>query len=135
MSKSFANKKLAILGAGKLGGILLRAYLRQELFSPKRVSATVKHAEKASSLAKELGVAVTADNREAVCGADIILLAVKPQVVGEVLKVIGPELKDGALIVSVAASVPTNYIEQRVAEGGGDKSVAVVRAMPNTPST
>jgi pyrroline-5-carboxylate reductase len=134
MSKKLADKKLAVLGTGKLGGILLRAYLQQELFSPRRVSATVKHAEKASTLAKELGVAVTTDNREAARGADIILLAVKPQVVGEVLKSIAPELSTKALVISVAASVPTSYIEQRLSESGAG-NVAVIRAMPNTPST
>jgi len=134
MPKSLSSKKLAVLGAGKLGGILLRAYLKQELFSPKRVTATVKHGDKAASLGRELGVAVSIDNREAVRDADIILLAVKPQVEGDVLKVIAGQLKAKALIVSVAASVPTSYIEQQLAENGAGK-VAVVRAMPNTPST
>jgi pyrroline-5-carboxylate reductase len=77
MTQKLSDKKLAVLGAGKLGGILLRAYLKQGLFSPKRVTATVKHAEKAASLAKELGVSVTNDNRKAVKDADIILLGVK----------------------------------------------------------
>jgi pyrroline-5-carboxylate reductase len=134
MSKKLSDKKLAVLGTGKLGGILLRAYLKQGLFAPKRVTATVKHREKAASLAKELGVSVTIDNREAVRDADIILLGVKPQVVGEVLKVIAPDLKAKAMVISVAASVPTSYIEQHLAENGGNK-VPVVRAMPNTPST
>jgi pyrroline-5-carboxylate reductase len=134
MSKKLADKKLAVLGTGKLGGILLRAYLKQELFSPKRVTATVKHGERASSLAKELAVAVTIDNREAVRDADIILLAVKPQVVGEVLKSITPELSPKTLIISVAASVPTSYIEQRLSESAAG-NIAVIRAMPNTPST
>jgi pyrroline-5-carboxylate reductase len=124
-----SDKKLAVLGAGKLGGILLRAYLKQELFSPKRVSATVKHSEKASALAKELGVSVTTENRRAVHGADIVLLGVKPQVVGDVLQEIGPELSEKTLVISVAASVPTSYIEQRLGE-----KVPVVRAMPNTPA-
>src|SRR5947207_10802790 len=109
-----SDKKLAVLGTGKLGGILLRAYLKQELFSPKRVTATVKHAEKASALAKELGVSATTENRTAVHGADIVLLGVKPQVVGEVLKEIAPELNEKTLVISVAASVPTSYIEQRL---------------------
>jgi pyrroline-5-carboxylate reductase len=122
-------KKLAVLGTGKLGGILLRAYLKQELFSPKRLTATVKHAEKASVMAKELGVSVTTDNAEAARGADIVLLGVKPQVVADVLKEIAPELSEKTLVISVAASVPTSYIEQRL---GG--KVPVVRAMPNTPS-
>src|SRR5947207_12044859 len=123
-----SDKKLAVLGTGKLGGILLRAYLKQELFSPKRVTATVKHTEKALALAKELGVSVTTENRKAVKDADIVLLGVKPQVVGEVLKEIAPELNEKTLVISVAASVRTSYIEQRL---GG--KVPVVRAMPNTP--
>src|ERR1700746_3234522 len=124
-----SDKKLAVLGTGKLGGILLRAYLKQSLFAPKHVTATVKHAERAATLAKELGVNVTTDNRNAVHGADIVLLGVKPQVVGDVLKEIAPELNEKTLVLSVAASVPTSYIEQRLSE-----KVPVVRAMPNTPS-
>ena len=73
MSLKLSDKKLAVLGAGKLGGILLRAYLKQGLFVSSRVTATVKHAERAAALAKELAVRVTNDNREAVRGADIIL--------------------------------------------------------------
>jgi pyrroline-5-carboxylate reductase len=137
MSFKLSDKKLAVLGTGKLGGILLRAYLKQGLFVAKRVTATVKHGEKAAALAKELGVAVTNDNRKAVKGADIILLGVKPQAVTELLNEIAPEIGRKALLVSVAASVPTNYLEQRLAaaSGGKDNKVAVVRAMPNTPAS
>src|SRR6266403_5311239 len=130
MSQKLFDKKLAVRGAGKLGGILLRAYLKQGLFDVARVTATVKHAEKAAALAKELGVAVTTENRKAVHGADIVLLGVKPQVVGDVLKEIAPELSEKTLVISVAASVPTSYIEQRLAG-----KVPVVRAMPNTPAS
>ncbi len=129
MAQKLADKKLAVLGTGKLGGILLRAYLKQGLFNAKRVTATVRHAEKAAALAKELGVAVTTENRTAARGADIVLLGVKPQVVDEVLKEIAPELTANTLVISVAASVPTSYIEQRL---GG--KVPVVRVMPNTCS-
>src|SRR5882724_3799154 len=129
MSQKLLGKRLAVLGTGKLGGILLRAYLKQGLFDAGRVTATVKHAEKAATLAKELGVSVSTDNRKAVHGADIVLLGVKPQVVGDVLKEIAPELSEGTLVISVAASVPTNYIEQHA----GTK-VPVVRVMPNTCS-
>jgi pyrroline-5-carboxylate reductase len=129
-SASLHGKKLAVLGTGKLGGILLRAYLRQGLFAAKNVTATVKHPEKAAALAKELGIHAATENRKAVHGADIVLLGVKPQVVGEVLKEIAPELSADTLVISVAASVPTSYIEQHA---GG--KVPVVRAMPNTPAT
>jgi len=136
MPLKLSDKKLAVLGAGKLGGILLRAYLKQGLFLPRRVSATVKHREKATALAKELGVAVTNDNRKAVKDADIILVSVKPQAVTELLKEIAPEIGAKMLVVSVAASVPTSYLEQQLAaaSGGAGNKVAVVRAMPNTPA-
>jgi pyrroline-5-carboxylate reductase len=129
MPTKLSDKTLAVLGTGKLGGILLRAYLKQGLFAAKRVTATVRHEERAAALSKDLGVSGTTDNRKAVHGADIVLLAVKPQVVGDVLKEIAPELGQNTLIISVAASVPTAYIEQRA----GAKT-AVVRAMPNTCS-
>jgi pyrroline-5-carboxylate reductase len=130
MPNKLSGKKLAVLGAGKLGSILLRAYLKQGLFSPKRVTMTVKHEEKAATLGKQLGVFATTDNRKAVRGANIVLLGVKPQVIGDVLKDIAPELTEKTLVISVAASVPTAYIEQRL----GAK-VPVIRAMPNTCST
>ena len=138
MAQKLSDKKLAVLGAGKLGGILLRAYLKQGLFSPKRVTATVKHGEKAAALAKELGVSVTNDNQKAVKDADIILLGVKPQVVGDVLNEIAQELSDKTLLISVAASVPTSYLEEKLgkaaAASGAETRIPVVRAMPNTPS-
>jgi pyrroline-5-carboxylate reductase len=129
MPLKLSDKKLSVLGAGKLGGILLRAYLKQGLFRAKNVTATVKHGEKAVALTKELGVSVTSDNRAAVKDADIVLLGVKPQVVAEVLKEIAPEIGAKAVVISVAASVPTSYLEQHL----GDRA-AVVRAMPNTPA-
>jgi pyrroline-5-carboxylate reductase len=115
------SEKLVVLGAGKLGGILLRAYLEQGLFDARRATATVKHAERAAALAKELRVSVTTDNREAVRGADIILLTVKPQTVAEVLQEIAPEIDARSLLVSVAASVPTGFVEQQLAAATGGR--------------
>src|SRR5438094_3762910 len=100
MSLKLSDKKLAVLGAGKLGGILLRAYLKQGLFVSNRVTATVRHSERAATLAKELNIAVTTDNREAVKGADIILLTVKPQTVAEVLQEITPDIGAKPSLVS-----------------------------------
>jgi pyrroline-5-carboxylate reductase len=111
-----------------MGGTLLRAFLDQKLVSPSHVTATVRHPERAEALAKKLGVTVTTDNRAAVRGADVVLLAVKPPQVVEVLDEIRGDLKPDALLVSVAASVPTRIIEERLLD-----KTAVVRAMPNTP--
>jgi pyrroline-5-carboxylate reductase len=136
MSLNLSDKKLAVLGVGKLGGILLRAFLKQGLFASNRVIATVKHTEKAAALAKELGIAVTTDNREAVKGADIVLLTVKPQTIAQVLQEIAPEVAADALVISVAASVPAGFVEQQLAlaTSGERNDVPVVRAMPNTPA-
>jgi pyrroline-5-carboxylate reductase len=136
MSSKLSESRLAVLGAGKLGGILLRAYLKQGLFVSNRVIATVKHGERAAALAKELGIAVTTNNREAVKGADIVLLTIKPQTVAEVLQEIAPEIGADTLVVSVVASVPAGFVEQQLAAATSGKrdQVPVVRAMPNTPA-
>ena len=128
MSNPLSHKRLAVLGTGKMGSILLRAFLEKKLISPKQVAATVRHAERAAPLSAKLGVAVSTDNRAAVRAADVILLAVKPSSVVEVLEEIRAEVTPKTLVVSVAASVPTKLIEQHLAAG-----VPVVRAMPNTP--
>ena len=128
MKTKLSLKRLAVLGAGKIGGILVRAFLKQGLVTPKQAVATVKHAERAQALSKELGIEVSTDNRAAARQADIILVCVKPQTVREVLEEIRPEVGEDKLIVSVAASVPTQYLEKYLAA-----NVPVVRAMPNTP--
>ena len=136
MSLKLSDKRLAVLGAGKLGGILLRAYLKQGLFASNQVIATTKHAERAAALAEDLGIAVTTDNREAVKGADIVLLTIKPQTVADLLQEIAPEIGADALLVSVAASVPTRFVEEQLAAAASGKrdKVPVVRVMPNTPA-
>lgn len=126
--KGLSGKRIAFLGAGKMGGILLQALLKQGLLSPKLTRATVAHEERARALASKWKIAVGTSNADAVKGADIILIAVKPQVVQDVVKEISPRVTAKQLIVSVAASVPTSLIEK-----GLTGKVPVVRAMPNTP--
>ncbi len=128
MSFDLAGKRVAVLGAGKMGGILLKALLEKGLFSPKATFATVQHEERARALAGKLGVSVGTDNLSAAREADIIFVCVKPQVVQEVMEQIRPGVSSKQLVISVAASVPTSHIEKAL---GGE--VAVIRAMPNTP--
>ena len=63
MPSDFSKKRVAVLGAGKMGGILLKALLEKQLFSSKTTVATVQHEEKARTLSKKLGIPVTTDNR------------------------------------------------------------------------
>jgi pyrroline-5-carboxylate reductase len=121
--------RLAVLGAGKMGGILIEAFVKQGLVSPQNISATVGHSGQERKSLSKLPIFSGTDNRAAARGADVIILGVKPQTVGQVVDEIASELNDKKLLISVAASVPTDYIERRIAV-----NVPVVRAMPNTPS-
>jgi pyrroline-5-carboxylate reductase len=73
MASDFSTQRVAVLGAGKMGGILLKALLEKRLFSSKTTVAAVQHEEKARGLSKKLGIPVGTDNRAAVRNADISL--------------------------------------------------------------
>lgn len=126
---SLLKKRVAVLGMGKIGTILLQAMLKAELLSKELIHATVQHADKGRALRKELGIDVGTNNVAAATDADIILVCVKPQQVAQVLEQIAPITTPTQLIISVAASVSTDYMEQRL-----PKNLPIVRAMPNTPS-
>jgi pyrroline-5-carboxylate reductase len=128
MTNDLSGKRVAFLGAGKMGGIILQALLKNGLLTAKSTCATVAHEERAKALASKLKVKVGINNVEAVKAADIIVIAVKPQVVEEVVREISGYVTPKQMIVSVAASVPTAMIEKNLAA-----NVPVVRAMPNTP--
>jgi len=128
MAKDFSQSRIAVLGAGKLGSILVRALVEKHRISPERLRATVAHESRARDLSQKLGVKVITDNAAAVEGADLVLVCVKPQVVLELMEDISHKVSSHQLIISVAASVPTSQIENALGEG-----VPVVRAMPNTP--
>jgi len=127
--ESAARLHIAVLGAGKMGGILVQAFLRSGLFPRENVAATVAHEARATALTKQFGIPVTTDNREAAQQADIILLGVKPQQLHDVVSGIAPALRPGKLLISFAASVKTTAIEQ-----AAGCNISVIRAMPNTPA-
>ena len=128
MGLDLSGKRVAVLGAGKMGSILLKALLEKGLLAKEATCATVGHDDRARALAEKLGIPVSTDNAAAVKGADIIFICVKPQVVQEVVEQIRPQMSGRQLIISVAASVHTSQIEQ-----GLQAEVPVIRAMPNTP--
>lgn len=123
------NLRIAVLGAGKMGGILLGAFLKNGLLSPGQIFATVHHPERAAALSQRLGLTVTTDNLAAAQAADVILLGVKPSQVPDLVEAIRPALSPGKLLISIAASVKTRSIEN-----AAGCEIAVIRAMPNTPA-
>ncbi len=121
--------RVAVLGAGKMGGILLQAFLKQNLFAADQIHATVGHKERALALSTQWGVDVSTDNLKAAGKADLILLGVKPLQVPNLIAEIRPALTKAKTLVSFAASVQTRAIED-----AAGMEIAVIRAMPNTPS-
>jgi pyrroline-5-carboxylate reductase len=123
------NLRVAILGAGKMGGILLQAFLKNNLLLPDQLVATVQHPDRALALSAQFGVNVGTDDLAAARQADVILLGVKPVQVSALIAEILPALTPSKLLLSFAASVKTRAIEDAA---GCD--LAVIRAMPNTPA-
>lgn len=124
-----SNLRVAVLGAGKMGGILLQAFLKQQILSPERLFATVAHADRAAALSTQWGIEVSTDNLAIARQAEVILLGVKPYQIAALVEEIRPALTPDKMIVSFAASVSTQAIERAAVA-----DIPVVRAMPNTPS-
>jgi pyrroline-5-carboxylate reductase len=123
------GKTIAIVGAGTMGQAILKGLLGAG-HPRKLLRASTRTRDAAARLSRELAVPVATDNRQAVAGADICVMCLKPMTLPGVARSLaeGRVLKRGALVVSIAAGVKTSTIEQIL----GD-AVPVVRAMPNTP--
>jgi len=124
----FENKKIAVLGAGKLGEALITGMIDAGIASKKQFIATAAHKERLDVLKKKLGVETTLSNSQAVRKAQLVLLCVKPQTVEDVLRQVSDDLTPNHVVISVAASVTTQFMESLLT-----KPVPVLRTMPNTP--
>jgi pyrroline-5-carboxylate reductase len=124
-----ANRTIALLGAGKIGESLLAGLLSSGWRAPEEIVATGRREERIRDVAERHGIRTTLSNAEAVAGAGLVVIAVKPQDFDTLLGEIGGLLTPEQTVLSVAAAIPTAQIEARIAPG-----VPVVRAMPNAPS-
>jgi pyrroline-5-carboxylate reductase len=124
-----ANRRIAILGVGKIGESLLAGLLSSGSRKPGDVVVTGRREERLQEVAEQHGVETTLSNGEAVAGAGLVVIAVKPQDFDILLGEIGGLLTPDQTVLSVAAAIPTAQIEARLAAG-----VPVVRAMPNAPA-
>ena len=119
-------KRIAIVGGGRIGEALLSGLLSSGWTD---IVVTTRTDARAAALRERYGVEATTSNADAIAGAAMIVVAVKPQDIDALLADIGASLTTEQTVLSVAAAIPTAYIEQRIADG-----VPVVRAMPNAPS-
>jgi len=119
----------AFVGGGNMGGALIRGLIARGL-TAQRISVGEAHQPRRIVLADELGVHVTADNREAVQDADLVVLAVKPQDMAGTVQALAEKFRARPpLVISIAAGIRVADIESWCGPG-----VAVVRAMPNRPA-
>jgi pyrroline-5-carboxylate reductase len=120
-------QRIAIIGAGRIGEALLSGLLSSGWSD---IVVTSRSDTRVAALRERHGVEATTVNADAIAGAALVVIAVKPQDIDALLDDIGAALAPEQTVLSVAAAITTAYIEQRIAAG-----VPVVRAMPNAPST
>ncbi len=124
------GRKIAILGAGRIGESLIAGLLSSGWRTAEEIAVTARREERVAELHERHGVKATLSNRDAVAGAALVVISVKPQDIDGLLGEIGGLVLPEQTVLSIVAAIPTTQIESRLSPG-----VPVVRAMPNTPST
>ena len=122
------QRTIATIGSGVMAEAMIAGILRGQLVEPGQVVASHPRPERREQLAREYGIRAVESNVEAIEGADVILLSIKPQMLNRVGREIGPHLQRGQLVLSVLAGATTTAL---VGILGHDQ---VVRSMPNTPA-
>jgi pyrroline-5-carboxylate reductase len=121
------KRSVAVIGAGKLGELVLSGLLRAG-WPPDHLLATTRRPERAAELAERYGIRPVS-NLTAMTEADVLAVAVKPQDAGRLLDEFGKQVPPGKLVVSLCAGLPTSFFAERLSDG-----VPVVRVMTNTPA-
>jgi pyrroline-5-carboxylate reductase len=128
MTTPLSGRTIATVGSGVMAEAMIAGLLRGELVAPDQIVASHPRPERRDHLRTEYGIRAVAGNLEAIAGADVVLLGIKPQMLGRVGREIGPHLKRGQVVLSVLAGATTAALTGTL---GHDQ---VIRAMPNTPA-
>jgi pyrroline-5-carboxylate reductase len=124
------KEKIAIIGAGKIGAAIARGVIGAALAAKEQVMASDVAEPLRQAIARDLGIKASPDNGLVCDFADVLVLAVKPQIIDGVLKEIAPKVRKSKLVISVAAGVPLARLQSNLENGA-----RVVRVMPNIPCT
>jgi pyrroline-5-carboxylate reductase len=124
----FAGRTIAILGAGMMAEAIVAGLLRGSLVEAGQIVTSHPRAERRAELAARLGIRVLESNREILSGADVVILAIKPQMLARVGGEIAGELHAGQLVISILAGATTRAVATAL------RHDRVVRSMPNTPA-
>jgi pyrroline-5-carboxylate reductase len=123
-----SERTIATVGSGVMAEAMIAGLLRGELVAPDQIVASHPRPERRDHLRSEYGIRVVSDNVDAVDGADIVLLGIKPQMLARVGREIGPRLRRGQVVLSVLAGATTKALTATLDHD------QVIRAMPNTPA-
>jgi pyrroline-5-carboxylate reductase len=126
---SIKGKKVGFLGAGNMGEALIKGLLKTGIVSPESIFAADVKLERLQQLDKLYGIRVVSDNRTLVKQVDVVILAVKPQILAPVLREVAPVVTLKKLVISLAAGVSTSTLRSLLPKG-----VRLIRTMPNTPA-
>ncbi|MEO8034514.1 MAG: NAD(P)-binding domain-containing protein, partial [Acidobacteriota bacterium] len=110
------NRTIAFLGAGNMAEAMIRGLLRGGHFAPGDVTASGPREERMTELRDRFSIRTTTNNREA-STADIVVLSIKPQILGRVLAEVGSTIRPDALVISIAAGVPVSAIASKLGAG------------------
>ncbi len=122
------NKRIGFIGGGAMAEAMISGILKAGLIAPEQILVSDLSDGRREHLQKKYGVAATRDNIGVVSHADLLILAVKPYVMGDVLAQTGGHVSENQTIISIAAGITTEFIEKLLVG-----KVPVVRVIPNTP--
>ena len=122
-----AGRKIGFIGGGNMAGALIRGLLAGKSMTPDQIRVSDLKSERLDELGRTYGVETTTDNEQLARWADVVVIAVKPQIVDRILSPLSASMSEADLVISIAAGVPIEALEARLPQGA-----RVVRAMPNT---
>ncbi|MGR3173501.1 MAG: pyrroline-5-carboxylate reductase [Candidatus Scalindua sp.] len=122
------KERLGFIGGGKMGEALVKGILRAKLVSADNIIVSDVDKKRCQILEKETGIKTTQENKKVTSGSDIIILAIKPNVMGDILEELKSNITPEHLVVSIAAGIPLSFIESFL-----NKGCRAIRVMPNTP--
>ena len=124
------NKNIMLIGGGNMGSALIKGILKANLTSPERITVVDVHTGKLGELSSECRVQVDTQPGPHMAAAEVIILAIKPQVLNDVVDSLRDSIRSEQLVISILAGVETTYIRDRLG-----KKNPVIRVMPNIAAT
>ena len=123
------NKHIGFIGCGKMASAIIQGLIKNEFIQASDICATQTNSLTLEEKSKQLGIKIGLDNKELVKHSDVIILAVKPSQVLDILSEINPYITNDKLVVSIAAGITLNTLEKHLSQ-----NTRVIRVMPNTPA-